>query len=70
MLSKEGVSNGLCQDEEQQNIQLELDFSSALTREGRETGKEECESSGAASGTEKTQPTRINRFRKYVSEKT
>src|SRR5215813_9579050 len=39
-------------DDKQQNIQIELDFSSALTGEAREAGREESESSGATSGTE------------------
>ena len=33
-------------DDKQQNIQIELDFSSALTGEAREAGREETESSG------------------------
>ena len=39
-------------DDKQQNIQLELDFSSALTGEAREAGREETDSSGAMSGSE------------------
>ena len=39
-------------DDEQQNIQIQLDFSSALTGEAREAGREETESSGARNGTE------------------
>src|SRR5215831_19191234 len=39
-------------DDQQQNIQLELDFSSALTGEARKAGREETESSGATNGTE------------------
>jgi hypothetical protein len=39
-------------DDKQQNIQIELDFSSARTGEAREAGREETESSGAMSGTE------------------
>src|SRR5215472_9458425 len=39
-------------DDKQQNIQMKLDFSSALTGEAREAGREESESSGATSGTE------------------
>ena len=31
-------------DDKQQNIQIELDFSSALTGEAREAGREETES--------------------------
>jgi hypothetical protein len=39
-------------DDLQQNIQMELDFSSALTGEAREAGREETESSVAMNGTE------------------
>ena len=39
-------------DDKQQNIQMQLDFSSALTGEAREAGREETESSGAMNGTE------------------
>jgi hypothetical protein len=39
-------------DDEQLNIQLELDFFSALTGEARAAGREETESSGAMNGTE------------------
>jgi RNA-directed DNA polymerase len=39
-------------DDKQQNIQTELDFSSALTGEAREAGREGTESSGTTSGTE------------------
>ena len=39
-------------DDKQQNLQIELDFSSALTGEAREAGREETESSGAMRGTE------------------
>src|SRR5579863_65241 len=39
-------------DDKQQNIQLELDFSPALTGETRTAGREETESSGAMNGTE------------------
>ena len=46
-------------DDVQQNIQLELDFSSVLTGEAREAGREETESSRATNGT-KTQPARID----------
>ena len=41
------------EDDKQQNIQIELDFSSALTGEAREARREESESSAATSGTEK-----------------
>ena len=47
-------------DDKQQNIQIELDFSSALTGETREAGREETESSGVANGTEN--PARTNRL--------
>jgi hypothetical protein len=46
-------------DDKQQNIQIELDFSSALTGEAREVGREETESPGATVGP-KTQPARID----------
>ena len=46
-------------DDEQQNIQMELDFSSALTGEAREAGKEETESSGATKGTENPASTSV-----------
>src|ERR1039457_7467824 len=39
-------------DDKQQNTQIELDFSSALTGEAREAGKEGAEPSGAMTGTE------------------
>ena len=39
-------------DDKQQNIQIELDFSSAPTGEAREAGREETESSVATSGTD------------------
>src|SRR6516165_742544 len=54
-------------DEMQQNIQLELDFSSALTGEAREAGREETESSGAANGTE--DPASTNRLMEEVCER-
>jgi len=56
------------QDDTQQNIQFELDFSSALTGEAREAGREETESSGATNGTEN--PASTNRSMEEVSEKT
>ena len=40
-------------NDKQQNIQIELDFSSALTGEAREAGREETESSWATNGTRK-----------------
>src|SRR5882724_954681 len=55
------------QDDKQQNIQMELDFSSALTGEAREAGREETESSGAMSGTEN--PASTNRWMEEVCER-
>ena len=46
-------------DDKQQNIQIELDFSSAPTGEARETGREATESSPVVM-TPKAQPTRID----------
>ena len=37
-------------DDEQQNIQMQLDFSSALTREAREAGREEIHPAGGDAG--------------------
>src|SRR6516164_2697629 len=54
-------------DEMQQNIQLELDFSSALTGEAREAGREEAESSAATNGTEN--PASTNRLMEEVCER-
>jgi RNA-directed DNA polymerase len=54
-------------DDKQQNIQMELDFSSALTGEAREAGREETESSGATSGTEN--PASTNRLMEAVCER-
>ena len=54
-------------DDKQQNIQIELDFSSALTGEAREAGREETESSGAANGTEN--PASTNRLMEAVCER-
>src|SRR5215467_1488585 len=54
-------------DDKQQNIQMELDFSSALTGEAQEAGREETESSGAASGPES--PARTNRLMEEVCER-
>src|SRR5215467_11641823 len=54
-------------DDMQQNIQLELDFSSGLTGEAREAGREETESSGATSGTER--PASTNRLMEEVCER-
>jgi RNA-directed DNA polymerase len=54
-------------DDKQENIQIELDFSSALTGEAREAGREEIESSGVASGTEN--PASTNRLMEAVCER-
>jgi RNA-directed DNA polymerase len=54
-------------DGEQQNIQMELDFSSAPTGEAREAGREETEASGATSGTEN--PASTNRLMEAVCER-
>src|ERR1035437_5110990 len=54
-------------DDEQQNIQIGLDFSSALTGEAREAGGGETESSGATSGTEN--PASTNRLMEAVCER-
>ena len=54
-------------DDEQQNIQLELDFSSEPTGEAREAGREETESSGATSGAES--PASTNRLMEEVCER-
>src|SRR5664279_1588281 len=54
-------------DDKQQNIQLELEFSSALTGEAREAGREETESSGAMNGIEN--PARTNRLMEEVCKR-
>ena len=54
-------------DDKQQNIQMEMDFSSALTGEAREAGREETESSGATSGPES--PARTDRLMEEVFER-
>jgi RNA-directed DNA polymerase len=54
-------------DDQQQNIQLELDFSSAPTGEARKAGREETESSGAMNGTEN--PASTNRWMEEVCER-
>src|SRR5262249_56568675 len=54
-------------DDQQQNIQLELDFSSALTGEARKAGREETESAGAMNGTER--PASTNRLMEAVCER-
>jgi RNA-directed DNA polymerase len=55
------------QDDKQQNIQLELDFSSAPTGEAREAGREEIEPPGATHGTEN--PASTNRLMEEVCER-
>src|SRR6516164_11857452 len=54
-------------DDKQQNIQMQLDFSSALTGEAREAGREETESAGAMNGTES--PASTNRLMEAVCER-
>ena len=54
-------------DDKQRNIQIELDFSSALTGEAREAGREETESSGVTSGPES--PASTNRLMEEVCER-
>ena len=54
-------------DDKQQNIQLELDFSSALTGAARGMAGEETESSAATSGTES--PARTDRWMEEVCER-
>src|SRR5258707_844777 len=54
-------------DDKQQNIQTELDFSSALTGEAREAGREGTEASGAMNGTES--PASTNRLMEEVCER-
>src|SRR6266699_3857004 len=54
-------------DDKQQNIQIELDFTSARTGEAREAGREETESSEAMSGTEN--PANTNRLMEEVCER-
>jgi RNA-directed DNA polymerase len=54
-------------DDKQQNIQIELDFSSAPTGEARKAGREETESSRAMSGTEN--PASTNRLMEEVCER-
>jgi RNA-directed DNA polymerase len=55
------------QDDKQQNIQFELDFSSGLTGESREAGREETESSWAANGPEN--PASTDRLMEEVGER-
>src|ERR1700681_4484059 len=54
-------------DDKQQNIQSELDFSSPLTGEARDAGREGTESSGAMNGTEN--PASTNRLMEEVCER-
>ena len=54
-------------DDQQQNIQSELDFSSPLTGEARDAGREGTESSGAMNGTEN--PASTNRLMEEVCER-
>jgi RNA-directed DNA polymerase len=54
-------------DDKQQNIQMQLDFSSVLTGEAREAGREETESAGAMHGTEN--PASTNRLMEEVCER-
>ncbi|HWU36030.1 MAG TPA: reverse transcriptase domain-containing protein, partial [Candidatus Acidoferrum sp.] len=54
-------------DGKQQNIQMKLDFSSALKGETRQAGREETESSGATSGPER--PASTNRLMEAVCER-
>ena len=55
------------QDDKQQNLQMELDFSSAPTGEAREAGRKETEPSAATSGTEN--PASTNRLMEAVCER-
>src|ERR1035441_11133533 len=54
-------------DDKQQNIQRQLDFSSALTGEAREAGREGTESPGAMNLTEN--PASTNRLMEEVCER-
>src|ERR1039457_2772592 len=54
-------------DDKQQNIQMQLDFSSTLTGEAREVGREGTESAGAMNGTEN--PASTNRLMEEVCER-
>src|SRR5450759_3488969 len=54
-------------DDKQQNIQMQLDFSSALTGEAREAGREGTEASGAMNGTEN--PASTNRLMEELCER-
>jgi RNA-directed DNA polymerase len=55
------------QDDKQRNIQMELDFSTVLTGEAREVGREETESFGVTSGPES--PARTDRLMEEVCER-
>src|ERR1700680_2236518 len=54
-------------DDKQQNLQMELDFSSAPTGEAREAGRKETEPPAATSGTEN--PASTNRLMEAVCER-
>src|ERR1017187_4558869 len=54
-------------DDKQQNIQMQLDFSSVPTGEAREAGREETESAGAMNGTEN--PASTKRLMEEVCER-
>src|SRR5215471_10534320 len=54
-------------DDKQQNLQMELDFSSALTGEARKVRREETESPGATNGSES--PASTNRLMEEVCER-
>ena len=54
-------------DDKQQNIQMELEFSSALTGEAREASREGTESSGVTSGFES--PAKTDRLMEEVCER-
>jgi RNA-directed DNA polymerase len=54
-------------DDKQQNIQMHLDFSSALMGEAREAGREETEAPGVTSGREN--PASTNRLMEAVCER-
>jgi RNA-directed DNA polymerase len=54
-------------DDKQQNIQMQLDFSTAPTGEARKAGREETESSGVTNGPES--PANTNRLMELVCER-
>ena len=64
---KERLVGHESQGDKQQNIQMQLDCSSALTGEARKAGREETESSRATSGSES--PARTNRLMEEVCER-